>query len=214
MTRVAIIRAQRLDQHVLAQHPHLQSDAICFHMREYTARAGYAHSETNDLISNFKKSVTKTGSAEYKWKTWAIDKIAQELAGGMGSDWFNAQKVTWVPMPPSKAKSDPEYDDRLWQVLNNANQLTGGNADVREILAQRISTSSASSGGGSRNPLVIAQNLYVPPHEQAKPPAPVVCVLDDVLTTGGHFEAAWQVIHATWPAAVICGCFVARCVSP
>ena len=34
----------------------------------------------------------------------------------MGQETLN--KLTFVPVPPSKAKEDPLYDDRLTQMLN------------------------------------------------------------------------------------------------
>lgn len=42
-------------------HHYLTSEHNCVFFGEYTARVGYEHSRTNDIISNLKKSVTKKG---------------------------------------------------------------------------------------------------------------------------------------------------------
>jgi hypothetical protein len=44
------------------------------------------------------------------------------------------QTLTFVPVPPSKAKTDPLYDDRLLQVLHGI--WPGQATDMRELIVQ------------------------------------------------------------------------------
>jgi hypothetical protein len=69
----------RIDELTRSDHSYLTATDECWFLREYTAGAGYAHSATNDLISNFKKPVAKKGGPEWKYKTLAIQQIAGEL---------------------------------------------------------------------------------------------------------------------------------------
>ena len=50
--------------------------------------------------------------------------------------------LTFVPIPPSKAKSDPLYDDRMEQILRKI--WPGQQIDMRELVIQPVSTSTWS----------------------------------------------------------------------
>lgn len=51
------MRLTKIDELTRGQHYHLSEDDTCYFFGEYTARKGYAFSNTNNLIHNFKKGV-------------------------------------------------------------------------------------------------------------------------------------------------------------
>lgn len=99
-------------------YPHLTAADQCYFLREYTAGRGYAGSETNHLILNLKKPPDRRGKPEWRYKERAIEQVAREFRASVNLSAL--RRVTLVPMPPSKAKSDPLYDDRMLQVLRAA----------------------------------------------------------------------------------------------
>jgi len=116
--------------------------------------------------------------------------------------------MVFVPVPPSKIKTDPLYDDRLVRTLQAMKQAK----DVRELVIQ--TENMAASHGTTARPkpedLVakyrIDQTLCNPP--------PTTCIVDDVLTIGCHFRAMSAVLKPKFPSARIIGLFIARRVIP
>lgn len=106
-------RVLKIDALTLPDHHYLDAQDICYYAGEYTAGEGHAYSETNQLILNFKKSVDKRGTAQWQYKERAILQAAAIFRAAIKAD----AEITFVPIPPSKAKSDPLYDDRMLQLL-------------------------------------------------------------------------------------------------
>lgn len=150
----------------------------CYFLREYTSGRGYAHSETNRLIHNLKKPPDRRGRPEWRYKELAIQQVAREFRDNL--DLARLQRVTLVPMPPSKARGDPLYDDRMLRVLR-----------AMDVEAQLVAK------------LRIDGTLVIPPPES-------IAVVDDVLTTGAHFVAAKTLLAAQFPRAAVRGLFAAR----
>lgn len=182
----------------------MREEDECYYLREYTAHGGYGFSATNDLIHNLKKPVARRGLPEYRYKGQAINQAGRELAISINPEFL--QTVTLVPIPPSKIKSDPEYDDRILHVIN---VMVGGmSADVRELIVQ-THTLTAYHAGSVRNAVVLAQ--YYEIDEALSDPEPTnIAVFDDILTSGAHFRAAKRILLRRFPDAKIFGFFVAR----
>jgi hypothetical protein len=53
----------------------------------------------------------KSGAAGYKYKLRDIGIAAAAFAATINQQWLEG--ATLVPMPPSKAKGDAAYDDRM-----------------------------------------------------------------------------------------------------
>src|ERR1700684_2001923 len=104
-------RLTKIDDLTRSDHWYLSESDHCFFLGEYTARKGFAFSATNQLILNFKKSVTTRNTAQWRYKERAIAQAAAAFRTAIADAALN--KATLVPIPPSKAKSDPLYDDRL-----------------------------------------------------------------------------------------------------
>lgn len=199
------LRFTKIDDLKRGDHSYLTPDDECFFLREYTPRAGFGHSSTNDLIQNFKKSIDRKSLPEWKWKEWAVTKIAAEFRDAMGEAWIS--KWTLVPVPPSRIKSDAGYDDRLVWMLR---ELTKGiSSDVRELIVQTRNMKPAHSVTLRPTPERIARN-YAIDESIATPEPKALAIIDDILTAGAHFKACKVVLANRFPAARIIGVFVAR----
>ena len=58
--------------------------------------------------------------------------------------WQGAPPLTLVPVPPSRARDDPLYDDRMTRMLQAI--WTGQQADIRELIVQTESTPRRARG--------------------------------------------------------------------
>lgn len=186
-------------------HAHLSSEDECYFLGEYTARRGYAYSSTNNLISNFKKSMDRLGLPEWPYKRIAIKKAAKALAEAIGEDELGG--VTLVPIPPSKAKGDPLYDDRLVQMLKAI--PASGKLDIREIVVQKMSTDLVHQSESRLTPEQL-EAIYEVDRRLLTPDPPLIAIVDDLLTTGAHFRASKSMLSSCFPATKIIGLFVAR----
>lgn len=174
----------RIDELLLPEYYYLQENDECWFLGEYTPRGGYQHSHTNDVVSNLKKEMDRRGRPEWVYKEKSIQQVAQELASALSIEQLQA--FTWVPMPPSKARTDPLYDDRLLQVLQalpNADEI-----DIRELLEQRTSTRAAHLSDNRLKPHELRGNYRLAEHLW-EPRPEIVAVFDDILNTGAHFRA-------------------------
>ena len=115
--------------------------------------------------------------------------------------------ITFVPIPPSKAKGHPLYDDRLTQMLHEIRPQP--TLDVREIIMQDTSTDPAHDTEDRPSPDDIAA-MYKIDETLTTPEPSLVAVVDDVLTTGAHYRAAHTKLSARFPGAAFIGLFVAR----
>jgi hypothetical protein len=117
----------KIDDLTFPDHYRLDRTDECYFVGEYTARAGYSYSATNDLIHNLKKGMERRDRPEWRYKTWAIATASLQLRDSLNPDYLRV--ATFIPVPPCRAKDDSLYDDRMVQVL----QQFGNNVDVREF---------------------------------------------------------------------------------
>lgn len=196
-------RLSQIDVLTLPDHFYLGPDDVCLYYGDYTARRGYDHSETNQLIRNLKKSVLRRGRDEYRYKEFAMDRIAQALVGHI-----RMEQVTFVPVPPSKARTDPEYDDRMVQILARCQRLNPA-TDYRELVLQTVTTVAAHTTADRPRPADL-EAIYAINRLDDRPLREYVIVLDDMLTTGCHFVAMRSTLLRAFPGQHIAGLFVAR----
>lgn len=186
----------------LYDHSYLTSEDECYYLGEYTPREGPHYSDTNQLVLNFKKSVDRRGKWEWRHKELAIRTIAR-MFSTLGSAF--QRDAVFVPIPPSREKDDPLYDDRLTRML----QAVSPALDVRELLVQPESTEAVHSQENRDRPDEIADRYYV--DETLLSPDPkIIAIVDDVLTTGAHFRAATTVLEQYFPQTAMVGLFIAR----
>jgi predicted amidophosphoribosyltransferase len=186
-------------------HAHLTDRDQCYFLREYASGRGYAHSETNRLIHNLKKPPDRRGRPEWRYKELAIQQVAREFRNNL--DLGRLRRVTLVPMPPSKARSDPLYDDRMLRVLRAIDPK--GDLDIRELLVCAVSTGAAHVAAPRPSIDRLVANFIV--DESTAAPAPAtIALVDDVLTTGAHFVAGKTALTRRFPGVTVRGFFVAR----
>jgi predicted amidophosphoribosyltransferase len=173
---------------------------------EYTSGKNYSFSATNSLISNLKK---KAGAGGYHYKAPTIERCAQELAAAINSKWLDG--ATLVPVPPSKVRGDPYYDDRMSRVCRQIRVAPA--LDVRELVVQRHSLPAALESD-QRPTVDDLLKAYQLDESLANPPPQWIGVFDDVLTVGTHFVAMKKILSDRFPGVQISGFFIARRVFP
>ena len=203
-------RLTRVDTLMLPDHWHLTEKDVCYFLGEYTAKNGFIFSVTNDLISNLKKGVEKKGLLEWKYKERAILETATAFRDALPTP-AGLKSVAFVPIPPSSAKDDPRYDDRLVRILQAIHPESL--LDIRELLVQTksvVPSHKAESLGQSRpGPAEIMSNYTL--DTSLKEPLPkIIFVMDDVLTAGAHFRASKNFLSSHFPGVPVTGLFIAR----
>lgn len=183
----------------------MTDDDICYFLGEYTARKSHAFSKTNDLVLNFKKSISTRGTSQWRYKEWAINYAAAAFRAAL--DDRDLDTITFVPVPPSKSKSDPLYDDRVTRMLGAIRPAPA--LDIREIVVQTRTTPAAHESEQRPTPQEL-EALYEIDQRLLMPPRAEIAIVDDVLTTGLHFQAVKVLLQRTFPGVRTIGLFIAR----
>ena len=198
-------RATLVDKLTRTDHYHLDEDDRCLFIGEYTAGAGFGHSETNQLIFNLKKGIERRGERDWRYKREAIVEAGRAFKAVLREGALN--EWTFVPMPPSKARDDSQYDDRMLQVVRAIRPAKP--VDARELVVQSVSTPSMHRSVKRLRPQELAE-LYFIDEELAEPMPAALVIVDDLLTTGAHFKAAKLVLTNRFPEVPVIGLFIAR----
>ena len=140
-------RWQAADTAYLANVPdEYKSKFALYFARIYSIRQGFRYSESNQLISNFKKDIEHSSRGELYYKGQAVTTFADELTellrgiysqrsssnwehAGTMADLLDQPEMTpalyseppstiLVPIPPSSRKDSPQYDDRVEKVAS------------------------------------------------------------------------------------------------
>jgi hypothetical protein len=170
-------------------------------------RPDYNKYPTNGFISNLQIPVScKTDNPfRYKHKVDAIKFAAEALGQLLPKEWRDVG--TFIPIPPSRVKDDPDHDARLLRVLKAVRPPL---RDVRELVLQSANMDSKQKG---LRPEERAKNYFI--DEGVSTPEPeAIFLVDDVLTTGSHFKALKTILNGRFPQPVIYGLFLARAVRP
>lgn len=194
-----------IDDLTRSDHSHLSAEDRCYFIGEYTARKGFTFSATNQLVLNFKKSVDRKGRSEWQHKEKAIKTAGKAFSVALGPSWLTG--VTLVPMPPSKKREDPLYDDRMLRMLRSIPYEKP--LDIRELLTQPENAQAAHDADVRPRPEDIAAG-YVIDDGCCAPPPRTIAIFDDVITTGAHFVAARRKLAERFPNVAVYGLFIAR----
>lgn len=193
-----LMRFTVIDGALLHDHFHLAKTDECYFIREYRTTDRFVAGESLSLLKNLKKKPTEIG---FRYKSSAIEKCAAEFSAVIESEALN--DWTFVPIPPSKINSHPEYDDRMVQVCKNIHAEKS--PDVREIVKQRVSTRAAHESAGNRlTHDELLGNYYI--DEKLTHPEPEnIAIVDDTITAGTHFKAMQAILSHRFPNARIIG---------
>jgi hypothetical protein len=208
------VRLTKVEPDVLQDHGSLSPEDICYYLYEYTARQRYDYSDGNQLISNLKKkpSVVRQRLELMRYKQGAEQRCAQELFDAMNKDWLRG--ATLVPVPPSKAMGDPDYDDRLYRILGMLQRRAGQQIDIRKLINQTQSTRASHETEGNRLSVEELLAVYRVDPALLAPTPRVIGVFDDMLTAGNHFRAMKIRLGEVFPDVVVVGLFISRRVLP
>ena len=199
-------RLTKIDELTRGDHTYLEGTDECLFFGDYPARKGFAHSATNNVILNFKKPVKYRGKPGWQYKGKATKEIAQAFSENLGSA---LGALTLVPIPPSKLKTDPEYDDRLMEMLRMLNAPQGIKPDIRELIVQ-ARTMPASHESENRLPPSEWEKSYQIDDQLVAPAPAWIGIIDDLLVTGCRFRAMSNVLKTRFPHARVTGLFIAR----
>ena len=188
-------------------HYHLQPDDRCLFFGEYTSRRGFDHGETNQLIANLQKPVSRAGRPDYRYKEEAIARIAAAIRGASGKAVRG--EVVLIPAPPSKPRGHPDYDDRLERIARKVSATADGRCLLETVEARE------QAKRAEHHPTIdaLAASMRVVAELLDPKPAAVV-LLDDVITNGTTFKAAQRLLRPHLGEVKLVGLFVARRVFP
>ena len=194
----------KLDRSAVQDPPvYLDDDDVCYYAREYVSHGRWDASDANQLISNFKKKPNTRGTFQWSHRNSAVQRFAQELAAGL------AKGLCIAAIPTSKTPDHPEYDGRFDDLLAELRKLRH-DLVIETPIVCRESHQSVHTGG-ARRPDKIYELLEwrgfrnVPSR---------ICLIDDLLTTGGHFKACQRLILEHHPRMRVVGIFWAKCIWP
>lgn len=206
-------KLQKLDELTLRDHPFLQDDDLCYYFGEYTGGGqGFAYSNFNSLILNFKKDPSKEGTFEWDYKLGAIETIATGFVD-IFKKISRIQHITLVPIPPSKMKNNPKYDDRILKMLRRVEEKLGKKLDIRELIISRQDREPLHKGETRLTPPELRK--YLEFNRDVFDPVPQeILLIDDVLTNGTHFRAMKDMITQEFPAVRVTGLFISRRIFP
>ncbi len=203
-------RLTGIDETNRDQHSVLQEGDRCLFFGEYFAGKGYQGGGTNQLMFNFKTlpSIARANPARRNYKDSAIATVATGLRGVLGR--HQIERLTFVPVPPSKTLEHADYDDRLTRALTMG--CTGFNSDIRLLLRRLSSTESDHRAADRLTPEALYSLLELDSAAVAvKPLREAIVLFDDVITTGKSFKCCERRLREVIPATVpIIGLFVAR----
>ena len=201
------VRFRKIDDQNRGHHSYLTADDECLFLLEYTSGQDYSFSATNSLISNLKKKSSLAGTGQYRYKSEAIDACGVALGEAITPKWLAAG--TLLPVPPSKARGDPEHDDRILRIC----RAIPGAVDVRELVVQTRSLPAAHESD-QRPGIDDLLEVYRIDESKAAPAPSSIAVIDDVLTNGTHFRAMKTILQQRFSGVPIFGVFIARRVFP
>jgi predicted amidophosphoribosyltransferase len=199
------MRLQAVNDSHLREHHYLDSSDDCFFFGELSPGLDN-WTPTKKLVYNLKKKPNETG---YQYKAGAIRQTALLLLNAIKPSSFG--EITLIPIPPSKVEGDPEYDDRMWLVLEELkrNLQPDLDIDIRKLVYQTESY-QASHKSSTRVSAEHLDSIYQINDSGLLPAPNRIVIIDDVLTSGCHFKAMKKILLTTFPNAKIQGIFVAR----
>lgn len=203
------VRFTKIDDLIRHEHRFLVESDDCSFLGEYTARAGYSHSETNDKILSLKTKPEAIRRNPYrrKYKLQAIAYWAERLAAALPPS--EARRACWIPIPGSCPIGHPDHDDRLLRVLRRA--YGDDLAIASKLLVQDGERVAAHDAAERPTPDQLVEQWIVDVSE-LPPDAGHFIVFDDVISRGASFKAAQRIVWDRLSNATVAGVFLARTV--
>jgi len=183
-------------------HFYLSNDVICY-FREYV-RNGKKKYNTNILIFAFK------GNNEMK-KAQSAKQFVEELKLLYLHKYIKEGDIL-IPMPSSKAETDEANDNRMERLLNYFKNLYKPKIMVDKPIVKTKTTQACHQSNVSRNPKVLKETLKWNGFKRTITNKDRIFIVDDILTSGGHFKACKNLILTHHPDVKVRGIMWARTV--
>ena len=193
-------RLSKIDTLTRGDHPYLSEDDDCYYLWEWNG-APYAESATTNFIGNLQRETRFKGQNPWWYKEQAMIHAAFALRATLPAEWRAGS--TFIPVPPSKIKSDPRYDSRLLDILN---MVVPALSDLRDLVTQKINLESRQK---QIAPLERLRNWEIDPALLVPRPSHIV-VFDDILSGGSHFSAMKTGLARHLRGVPVSGVFLAR----
>jgi len=193
----------------LADHAFLSSSDRCSFVLEFNSGFGPRLCERLHILRDFKCAPSAALARAHlaRRKRRAIGFMAGMLRAAVSRS--AAQQVTWVPVPPSKARPDPDFDNRLVQTLRIA--FRDYDVDVRPLLFQARSTPADHLGRTRLTADALTDNLRLDLSSLGQAPVrQAIHLFDDVLTTGKHYKCCERRLRDSLPHTPVFGVFLLR----
>lgn len=204
-------RFSSIEEDDFADHVHLRTDDECYYLLEYTSGRDYHFGKANSLISNLKRPMRFRDRPDvWRYKEEAIRICSKGLEEAIDHRWLRSAML--VPVPSSKARDNPNYDDRMLRILRGINLEFA--VDVRELVSQNVTLRASHEAGENRVTLQELVDAYQIEDRLAEPVPEAIGIVDDLLTVGTHFRAMKTVLNERYPDVPIVGFFIARRVFP
>ena len=198
-------RLTAIDDRTRGDHWYLRRTDVCRYIGDYRAGKGPDYSATNSLILDFKMPVSRARRRDWPQKERAIGRAAAALRRALEGSGLD--QAVFVPVPPSKARDDDGYDDRLLRMLRAVRPERP--LDLRELIVQTRSV-EPTHRRQARPRASDIEAIYRIDEALAAPEAGLVVVVDDLLTSGAHFRAAQRTLLRRFPDIDVAGLFLTR----
>jgi predicted amidophosphoribosyltransferase len=211
--KMQTVKLQEFAPQYLKKHVYLEPDDQCFFFGHiYTSNKRYNYSETNQLIKNLK--IKRDEAYRRSYYDQAINEVTNYLlSAGVGEQIKNSNKneFLYVPIPPSKIKSDPRYSNPCAEILQkfqNKKELRDGvRINWAHLIQQTESSEESHKSNETRSPdkykaIYQLQDLSFTPKK--------IILFDDVISSGSHFRACSDIIKEKFKNTKVYGLFIAR----
>ncbi|MEM9870261.1 MAG: hypothetical protein AAF822_03325 [Pseudomonadota bacterium] len=186
-------------------HTFVSSEDEVFFLLEWTKGQDFRKNRVSQIIENIKKKPATSSAAELAYKEKDIGNCSKWLRSATNTNWID--QATFVPVPPSKIPSDPNYCDRMERICKGIQE----GVDVRNLVKQSKSVvPTHERPPGQRYSPEELLAMWSIDEKLCEPEPTRIAIVDDMLTAGAHYRAMHTLLSQRFPKARIAGLFIAR----
>jgi hypothetical protein len=197
-----VCRLQKIDEMVMPRHKYLVRTDSCYYLMDYPPYNKYGRTPNTCKIMDFKIKADRKGTPEWERKKNIITEIAKTFIKAYP---FKDKDTVLVPMPPSKKKDDPDYDDRIVSFLNQFCAETP-KAYLKEIISVKESMEASHLSDDRKSPDELLEYLVLDTTFSLD--GKDVIIVDDVIRHGAHYKACEKLILSKFKPTLITGMFI------
>jgi hypothetical protein len=184
------------------------ADKDIYYARMYTPGKGFSHSDTNQFIANFQMG-RRASASRLPYREGAIQTFANEVSDFLKTGSRKDKSFLITPIPCSKHRQHRDYDDRIDLVAQRIAAVCSHVQYFPVLYSDKMPTFHTLQG--SRNWRLVYDALRIDSkvrgmHKKGK----TIIVIDDVTTSGAHFEGARVLLTETFSENDVMGIFWAK----